>query len=178
MPFSKNKMADCLPLPEAEEVVAVAGAFYSKRGNSVELSEEDTVAIIGGVHKFYNKKITMRRVVFSREPINVRDTFQVHAVRRPYGRYYDGYAFGTKLPDPNTPKGFFEVRPGILREPQQNMVSSSTIIIIYHWQYCVRPSSLAPADACMRSTSWTSNHMPHGRDHAVTSQLTELVQHD
>ena len=134
-------MAEYLPLPEAEEVVAVAGAFYSKRGNSVELSEGDTVAMIGGVHKFYYKKITMRRVVFSREPINVGDTFQVHAIRRQYGRYYDGFAFGTKLPDPNTPKGFFEVRPrpGVFSEPQQNMVSCYAIIV-YHWLYCVRPS--------------------------------------
>ena len=111
-------MADCVLLPGAEQTVA--GAFYSKRGYNVELSEGDTVATIGGVHKFYNKKITIRRVVFSREPINVRDTFQVHAVRRQYAYHYDGYAFGTKLPDPNTPKGFFEVRPGVLSEPQQN----------------------------------------------------------
>ena len=134
-------MAEYLPLLEAEEVVTVAGAFYSKRGNSVELSEGDRVAMIGGVHKFYYKKVTMRRLVFSREPINVGDTFQVHAVRRQYGRYRDGYAFGTKLPDPNTPKGFFEVRPrpGILSEPQQNMVSSYAIIVC-HWQYYIRTS--------------------------------------
>ena len=159
-------MADCLPLPEAEEVVAVAGAFYSKRGNSVELSEGDTVAIIGGVHKFYNKKITMRRVVFSREPINVRDTFQVHAVRRRYGRYYDGYGFGTKLPDPNTPKGFFEVRPGILSEPQQDMVSIDYIVNYYlpPLVIIIIYVNSQPLVQLMRSTvaGPATMHMPHG----------------
>ena len=118
-------MADCVPPAKGEQTVA--GAFHSRRGDGVELSEGDTVAIIGGVHKFYYEKITTRRVVFSSKPINLRDTFQVHAVRRQYASdYSEGYVFGTNLPDPNKPKRFFESRPKILSKPQQNMVSTVT----------------------------------------------------
>ena len=60
----------------------ITGAFYSKPGHNVELSEGNTVAIVGGAYtiRFFNNKITMRRVVFSREPIEIKETFQVHVV--------------------------------------------------------------------------------------------------
>ena len=65
-------MADCVPPAKAEQTVA--GGFHLRRGDNVELSEGDTVAIIGGVHRFANK-ITTRRVVFSSKPIYFRDSY-------------------------------------------------------------------------------------------------------
>ena len=96
----------------------ITGAFYSKPGHNVELSEGNTVAIVGGAYRFYNNKITMRRVVFSREPIEIKETFQVHVVRRQYGinRGFGDCLFDN---DSNLRKGLF-VRT--CSEPQQNMV--------------------------------------------------------
>ena len=41
----------------------------------MEVSERKTVAIIRGEYRFYNKRITMRRVLFSSEPIKIRGAF-------------------------------------------------------------------------------------------------------
>ena len=74
------------------------GTFHLCRGQNVELSFGNTVALIGGHVKFPNPgvphgmlrpshpKFDMRRLVFSSQPIGVTETFQVHVTRRQYKR--------------------------------------------------------------------------------------------
>ena len=75
------------------------GTFHSKRGLNVELSEGNTVALVGGVHHFNPSHvdgppavIDMRRIVFSSKPIGVTGTFQVNVTRRKFtsrsGRFF------------------------------------------------------------------------------------------
>ena len=72
------------------------GAFHVVGGRNVELSQEKTVALIGGTwtfKPFYTEASTYsldpvlpiiktRRLVFSQNPINFGDTFQVYVTQR------------------------------------------------------------------------------------------------
>ena len=99
------------------------GTFHLKRGPDVELSEGNTVALIGGVHNFDSfytvgprAVIDMRRIVFSSEPIEVTGTFQVNGTRRKSTnrRYGSLITFGEKS------------KSGRYCDPQQTMVSISS----------------------------------------------------
>ena len=97
------------------------GTFHLKRGLDVELSEGNTVALIGGLHKFDSYAdgpravIDMRRIVFSSKPIEVTGTFQVNGTRRKFtNRCYGSHiAFGDKSKYAN------------YYDPHQTMVSIS-----------------------------------------------------
>ena len=106
-----------------------SGAFHSCAGRNVELSDNKTVAQIGGDVKFANPGhltggppgrpvFNMRRVVFSSKPIETTGIFQVHVTQRMYqmSKYDGSYNF-----HPND-KGCS------LSYPQQNMVSINMIL--------------------------------------------------
>ena len=107
------------------------GAFHSFGSRNVELSDNKTIAQIGGDVKFSysgtstggpddRRLFNMRRVVFSSKPIETTDIFQVHVTRRKYHKskiHALTYTF-----HPND-KGCS------LSDPQQNMVSINVICL-------------------------------------------------
>ena len=114
-------MAACGSLSSAFQT---NGAFHLCGGRNVELSNEKTVAQIGGNVKFpypgrleYGPEpspvINVRRVVFSSKPIEFTGIFQVHVTRRKY----------QKSVISNTSYTFNPKNKGSLSDPQQNMVS-------------------------------------------------------
>ena len=106
--------------------MANCGTFHSRRGPDVELSEGNTVALIGGVQNFVPPHIVhgppatidMRRIVFSSEPIGVTGTFQVNVTRRRFISR-NGFSFTFEPGDKSKQKicGY--------HNPHQTMVSFS-----------------------------------------------------
>ena len=85
------------------------GAFHVVGGQNVELSQEKTVALLGGTWTFkppvhetnsdVYPNVKTRRVVFSQNPINIGNTFQVyvtqrnHKVMKMWGTRFHTYTF-------------------------------------------------------------------------------------
>ena len=125
--YKAGKMANEMTLNKIGTSIAGYGTFHSRRGLDVELSEENTVALIGGVHNFdpvYSDlkmngppgTIDMRRIVFSSKPIEVTGTFQVNVTRRRFVSRYNDRSF------------MFDAKRnyGAYHNPYQTMVSISS----------------------------------------------------
>ena len=110
------------------------GTFHLSRGQNVDLSVGNTVALIGGHVKFphpgvptgilrttVRPKFDMRRLVFSSQPIGVTETFQVHVTRRCYKKSSPSLTLG----GPTTESWDFvpEDKGCTFSDIQQNMVS-------------------------------------------------------
>ena len=111
------------------------GTFHLSRGQNVEFSLGNTVALIGGHIQFphpgfpqgtlsttVRPKFNMRRLVFSSKPIGVKETFQVHVTRRRYKKNVPSLTFG---PPRHTESWDFvpEDKGCTFSDAQQNMVS-------------------------------------------------------
>ena len=119
------------------------GTFHLSRGQTVELSVGNTVALIGGHVKFHHPgvpdgivamtvrpKFDIRRLVFSSQPIGVTEVFQVHVTRRRYKKNMPsgslGLQYALQLPSRvNTQSWEFvpEDKGCTFSDVQQNMVS-------------------------------------------------------
>ena len=141
------------------------GTFHLCRGQNVELSFGNTVALIGGHVKFPNPgvphgmlrpshpKFDMRRLVFSSQPIGVTETFQVHVTRRQYKRNAPSLTLNVADTWDFVP----EDKGCTFNDAQQNMVSEIFQSQQYHVaSYCV-------LDDCMGK---------HARTHAYMHTLT------
>ena len=105
------------------------GAFHVVGGQNVELSQEKTVALLGGTWTFkpplYKTNsgvfphIKTRRVVFSQNPINIGDTFQVYVTQRKHKvmKMWRTVFIYTFVPEDKGDKDCFHTNT------QQNMVS-------------------------------------------------------
>ena len=119
--YKAGKMANEMTLNKIGTSMASHGTFHSRRGLDVELSEENTVALIGGVHKFdpvcngSPATIDMRRIVFSSKPIEVTGRFQVNVTRRRFvSKWGHSFMFDAKH------------NYGAYHNPYQTMVSISS----------------------------------------------------
>ena len=112
------------------------GTFHLSRGQNVDLSVGNTVALIGGHVKFHHPgvpdgilrttvrpKFDMRRLVFSSQPIGVTEVFQVHVTRRRYKKNFPSLTLGVPRLDFESWDFVPEDNGCAFSDVQQNMVS-------------------------------------------------------
>ena len=119
------------------------GTFHLSRGKNVDLSLENTMALIGGHIQFLHPgvptgvlrttvhpKFDMRRLVFSSKPIGITEIFQVHVTRRQYKKR------GPGLSGPESWDFVPDDKGCTFSDAQQNMVSEhdfrvTTVTVTY-----------------------------------------------